>query len=227
MRIGLIVAMDKEFVQLRGILSDAEEKTVGRQTFVVGKTGDKEVVLQKCGIGKVNSAIGTVEMIRQYKPDIIISTGCAGGTSTDMEVGDVVIGTEMVYHDAYCGEEQQFGQVMGMPPRYKANPQLVLMAEQVEHGAGVHEGLIVGGDWFVNSREKMQQILGRFPEAVAVDMESTSIAQTCYIYKVPFISFRVISDVPLKDHKASQYYDFWDRMADGSFQVTKCFLEKL
>ena len=227
MKIGVIVAMDKELKQLRTLLEDGVSEHVGALEFICERIEKNEVVLQKCGIGKVNSAIGTVEMIRQYKPDIIISTGCAGGASTQMEVGDVVIGTEMVYHDAYCGEEQQFGQVMGMPPRYKANPQLVLMAEQVEHGAGVHEGLIVGGDWFVNSRDKMQQILQRFPEAVAVDMESTSIAQTCYIYKVPFVSFRVISDVPLKDHQASQYYDFWDRMADGSFHVTKRFLEKL
>ena len=227
MKIGVIVAMDKELKQLRALLEDGVSEIVDSLEFISGRVGRNEVVLQKCGIGKVNSAIGTVEMIRQYKPDIIISTGCAGGASTEMEVGDVVIGTEMVYHDAYCGEQQAFGQVMGMPARYKANPQLVSMAELVEHGAGVHEGLIVGGDWFVTSREKMQQILDRFPEAVAVDMESTSIAQTCYIYQVPFISFRVISDVPLKDHQASQYYDFWDRMADGSFHVTKSFLEKL
>lgn len=227
MKIGVIVAMDKELKQLRGILESPKSELVGDKEFLLGRVGKNEVVLQKCGIGKVNSAIGTVEMINHYTPDIVISTGCAGGASTDMEVGDVVIGTEMVYHDAYCGEEQAFGQVMGMPARYKSNSQLVVMAQQVEHGAGVHEGLIVGGDWFVNSREKMQAILERFPEAVAVDMESTSIAQTCYIYKVPFISFRVISDVPLKDHKASQYYDFWDRMAEGSFHVTKHFLEKL
>ena len=227
MKIGVIVAMDKELKQLRGILESPKSELVGDKEFLLGRVGKNKVVLQKCGIGKVNSAIGTVEMINHYTPDIVISTGCAGGASTDMEVGDVVIGTEMVYHDAYCGEEQAFGQVMGMPARYKSNSQLVVMAQQVEHGAGVHEGLIVGGDWFVNSREKMQAILERFPEAVAVDMESTSIAQTCYIYKVPFISFRVISDVPLKDHKASQYYDFWDRMAEGSFHVTKRFLEKL
>lgn len=227
MKIGVIVAMDKELKQLRELLESPKSELVGNKEFLCGYVGKNEVVLQKCGIGKVNSAIGTVEMIHHYAPDIIISTGCAGGASTEMEVGDVVIGTEMVYHDAYCGEEQAFGQVMGMPARYKANPQLVLMAQQVEHGAGVHIGLMVGGDWFVNSREKMQAILERFPEAVAVDMESTSIAQTCYLYKVPFISFRVISDVPLKDHQASQYYDFWDRMANGSFHVTKRFLERL
>jgi len=219
--------MDKELKQLRTLLEDSRTESAGVVEFIHGRVGNNEVALQKCGIGKVNSTIGAVEMIHRYHPDVIISTGCAGGASTDMEIGDVVIGTEMVYHDAYCGTAQAFGQVMGMPARYKANPQLLAMAHQVEHDAQVHEGLIVGGDWFVDSREKMSSILERFPEAVAVDMESTSIAQTCHIYQVPFISFRVVSDVPLKDHEASQYFDFWDRMADGSFHVTKKFLEKL
>ena len=56
-------------------------------------------------------------------------------------------------------------------------------------------------------------------------MESCSIAQACFIYKTPFISFRVISDVPLKDTNASQYFDFWNRVADDSFSVTRSFIE--
>jgi len=58
-------------------------------------------------------------------------------------------------------------------------------------------------------------------------MESCAIAQTCFIYKTPFISFRIISDVPLKDTNASQYFDFWNRMAEGSFEMTSDFLKKL
>ena len=82
----------------------------------------------------------------------------------------------------------------------------------------------MSGDWFVDSRQKMQDILDHFPQAMAVDMESCSIAQTCFIYKTPFISFRVISDVPLKDSKASQYFDFWNRAAENSFEVTRAFI---
>ena len=73
----------------------------------------------------------------------------------------------------------------------------------------------------------MQEILNHFPNAMAVDMESCSIAQTCHIYKTPFISFRIISDVPLKDNKAQMYFDFWNKMAEGSFNATKRFLEAL
>jgi adenosylhomocysteine nucleosidase len=91
----------------------------------------------------------------------------------------------------------------------------------------IHTGLIVTGDWFVDSKDKMREIVGHFPEAKAVDMESAAIAQTCYINKVPFISFRVISDIPLRDTNASQYHDFWDHVAERSFQTTKNFVESL
>ena len=89
----------------------------------------------------------------------------------------------------------------------------------------IHSGLIVTGDWFVDSKEKMRSIVEKFPDAKAVDMESCAIAQTCYIHQVPFISFRVISDIPLRDTDASQYHDFWDTVAEHSFQVTKTFVE--
>ena len=86
---------------------------------------------------------------------------------------------------------------------------------------------MVSGDWFVDSREKMREILGHFPDAKAVDMESCAIAQACYLYGIPFVSFRVISDVPLSDEKASQYFDFWGRLANGSFEVTRQFIEAI
>jgi adenosylhomocysteine nucleosidase len=73
----------------------------------------------------------------------------------------------------------------------------------------------------------MREILTRFPDAMAVDMESCAIAQTCHLYNIPFVSFRIISDVPLNDHQASQYYDFWERMAEGSFKVTQAFLREI
>jgi len=208
MKIGMIVAMDKEYKQLRPLFPE------------------DQLILQKSGIGKVNAAIQTVEMIRQYKPDCIISSGCAGGNGDDINVQDVVVSSSLVYHDVYCGQaigHSVYGQVQGLPARFTADPYLLEKAQQLS----IHSGLIVTGDWFVDSKEKMREIVGHFPEARAVDMESCAIAQVCYIYKVPFISFRVISDIPLRDTDASQYHDFWDTIAQNSFQVTKTFIESL
>lgn len=227
MKIGVIVALDKEFAQLQTLVADKKEETRNGRTFVLGRIGNNELVLQKCGIGKVNAAVGTAEMIAAYSPDLVMSTGVAGGADTKLEVCDVVVSTACCYHDVYCGDECAKGQILGMPERFESDPKLVEKALTLGCHTHVSAGLIVTGDWFVNTREKMQLILDDFPSAMAVDMESCSIAQTCHIYNTPFISFRIISDIPLKDHKAQMYYDFWERMADGSFEVTKAFLKSI
>lgn len=216
MKIGIIVAMDKELRQLQQLFND------------------KNIRVEKCGIGKVNAALGAQRMINEFHPDVIISSGCAGGNGDDISIQDVVVSAELAYHDVYCGtaidDTTVYGQVQGMPVRFKGDEELLRVAQQFSTQNSlfkIHQGLIVTGDWFVDSKEKMREIIGHFPEAKAVDMESAAIAQTCYINKVRFISFRVISDMPLKDTDASQYHDFWNTIAENSFQVTKAFVESL
>jgi adenosylhomocysteine nucleosidase len=213
MRIGVIVAMDKELHQLQSLFNDSN------------------VVVQKCGIGKVNAALGSQRMINEFHPDVIISSGCAGGNGDDVNVQDIVVSSQLAYHDVYCGAAvgvSVYGQVQGLPARFEADPFLLRKSKELKESVfKIHTGLIVTGDWFVDSREKMREIIGHFPEAKAVDMESCAIAQTCYINKVPFISFRVISDVPLRDTNASQYHNFWETIADNSFQMTRAFVASL
>ena len=99
MKIGIIVAMDKEFNQLESIIANKKTSQINNQRLVEGTVGDKHVILQKCGIGKVNSAIGTVEMIKRFSPNIIISSGCAGGADASLNMFDVVVANNCVYHD--------------------------------------------------------------------------------------------------------------------------------
>ncbi len=222
--------MDKEFAQLKTLLDDCRAERHHFKDFVIGTLDGAEIILQQCGIGKVNSAIGAVEMIDSYQPDLVMSTGVAGGADVTLSPLDVVVAAECTYHDAYCGEEVARGQIMGQPARFVSPKALVdkaLALSGVVDGIKIRSGLTVSGEWFVDSREKMRQILADFPDAVAVDMESCSIAQTCHIYQTPFISFRIISDVPLKDHKGAQYFDFWNRMAEGSFEITRHYLKAL
>ena len=228
MRIAIIVAMDKEFIRIKELLEQVEETAIGGRSYTSGRLGNNELVLHQCGIGKVNAAIGVTELIRLFNPDLVVSTGCAGGASDMLEVTDVVVSSQLAYHDVYCGcalGETVYGQVQGMPARYTTPREIVEKA--LACGERIHEGLIVTGDWFVDDQEKMRSIIRLFPEAMAVDMESAAIAQTCHVVGIPFVSFRVISDIPLKDTKASQYHDFWAHVADTSFATTRRFLEQL
>ena len=101
-----------------------------------------------------------------------------------------------------------------------------VIIEEMEETA-IHGGLICSGDKFITDRQELETIKANFPEGLAVDMESASIAQVCHLYEVPFISFRIISDTPGAEKHLEQYKNFWGEMADRSFHVTEAFLKAL
>ena len=221
MRIGIIVAMDKELQQLLQLMEKPLECLQKGQSFWIGQIGNSTLILTRSGIGKVNAAYGVINLIDNYRPDVVISSGCAGGASTDLKIRDVVVSTQVCYHDAWCGQPNEFGQIQGMPAKYETDAKLVEIAKNLNGNIHIVPGLIVSGDWFVDSVDKMKSIVGVFPEAMAVDMESAALAQICHLYKMPFLSFRVISDIPLKPNNEIDYQNFWSEVADESFGVTK------
>lgn len=216
MKIGVIVAMDSEYERLSSLLGET------------GLLGDNEIVLRRCGIGKVNSALGADALIREEHPDCIISSGVAGGLAPQVKTLDVVAATSTVYHDVWCSMGCEWGQVQGLPTFFKCASELVekvKKASGVLTGTDVHFGLICSGDQFIESHEEGRRILSRFPEGLAVDMESCSIAQTCYLRGVPFISIRIISDSASDSH-FEEYDNFWGTLAEKSFGCLKTILEQ-
>lgn len=231
MKLGIISAMDSEHRQLADRLQDKEEVKDGSFHYVVGRLGDNDVVLTQCGIGKVNAAVGTSEMIRRFHPDCIISTGVAGGIDNCLEVTDVVVSNRVVHHDVWCSMGNEYGQVQGLPLFFEGYAPLLQHALSLNNTgleSRIHEGLICTGDQFIEDKQQLAAIKEHFPEGLACDMESAAIAQTCYLYGVNFLSFRIISDTPgAHEDNFNQYLDFWGTMADRSFQITWAFLSTI
>lgn len=221
MKIGVIIAMDVEYRQMR----DA----IGGDT---GHLGNNDIVLWQCGIGKVNAAIGTMKLIQEHHPDVIISTGLAGGIDPQMKIMDVLAASQSVYHDVDCGTGLgcSRGQVQGLPARFDADKRLVETAIKVANGFDGHlvTGLICTGDQFITDRKRQSEIKNNFPDGLACDMESAAIAQTCHLTEIPFLSLRVISDTPGNtDNHQQQWEDFLASMCNESFRFVKRFLEDL
>ena len=227
MRIGIIVAMSVEYRQLANRLTRRTEQAHAPFHFTEGQAGGNQIILMQCGIGKTNAAVGTTELIRHYHPDCIISTGVAGGGGSQVRVMDVVVGAQLAYHDVWCGEGNEYGQVQGLPARFATDGPLYQKALSLEVSTRLHGGLICTGDQFITAGQELETILRRFPDALAVDMESAAIAQVCHLYQVPFLSFRIISDTPNHENNFHQYLNFWEEMADRSFQVTEALLKAL
>lgn len=229
-RIGIIGAMEEEVVLLREQLSDLQENKLAGCEFYQGFLNDQEVVLLKSGIGKVNAAIGTTLMIQLYEPDVILNTGSAGGFHTDLNVGDVVISTEVRHHDVDAtifGYE--YGQVPQMPANYM--PDRTLVEAAVKAGARVEniqvaKGLIASGDSFMSDHERVEDIRKKFPALYAAEMEAAAIAQTCYQFNVPFVIIRSLSDIAGKDARVS-YDQFLKNASKNSAELVQQIVEEL
>lgn len=222
MKTGIIVAMDKELALLLPLLGDPGRVTVNDITFHTGTIGGRQVIVMKCGIGKVNAAIGALTMIDTFHPDIVINTGVAGGTG-NADILDVVIASEVAYHDVWCGPDTVPGQAADCPPRFRC----ALPAEYAARIDGAKFGLIASGDIFVSRPEEVRHILELYPGALACDMESAAIAQVCHIKNVPFICLRVISDTPGAADNIAQYQNFWTVAPERTFHALHAVLEMI
>lgn len=219
--------MNIEYRHVAAMLSETETVQSGPQAFLIGKMGESKVVLLQCGIGKTNAASGVTNLIMSFHPDYIISTGAAGGIDAKLNVMDIVIGKEVCYHDVICGDNYDPGQVQGLPRFFSGNAHLIDIATSLQTDIRIVPGLICTGDQFITNRDELNVIKEKYPEGLAVDMESAAIAQVCHLWNVPMLSFRIISDTPGVDAHFEQYLNFWDTMAEKSFAVTKEFLSKI
>ncbi len=200
--IGIIGAMDEEIQYLLEHMEDKQEVTVAHSRFVKGELEGKEIVLLKSGIGKVNAAMGTTIMMERFSPEAVINTGSAGGFSERLEVGDLVISSEVVQHDVdVTAFDYEYGQVPGLPTFIPASDKLVeLTAGAVKELNIQYEiGLIATADTFMADQSKVQETRGKFPQMIAAEMEGAAIAQVCHQYDVPFVIIRALSDIAGKD----------------------------
>lgn len=205
-KIAVIVALESEYEMASRILAQ--------------RPG---ISLSMCGIGKVNAAIGATAIIEKDRPDAIISTGLAGAIDRSLHTMDIIVARQVAYHDVWCGEGNELGQVQGYPRFFDSDKELYgkAMSLSVE-GLDIKGGLQISGDRFINA-EDIPHLRNMYPEALSVDMESGALAQTCYRYGIPFISFRVISDGCDQD----TYNDFWTKAPENSFKVLKSYLDIL
>ncbi|MDE6396496.1 MAG: 5'-methylthioadenosine/adenosylhomocysteine nucleosidase [Muribaculaceae bacterium] len=220
MKIGIIVAMDKELNLLLPLLESPTRTVINDTTFHTGRLDCHDVVILKSGIGKVNAAVATLTLIENFHVSFVINTGVAGGTGQGARILDVVIGDRVAYHDVWCGPGTTDGQAAGCPAFFEAP----FSAETLDTIPGTRHGLIASGDIFVSRPEDVARILKLYPDAMAVDMESAAIAQVCHLKNVPFLAVRVVSDTPGQADNISQYENFWDDAPREAFTVLRHIL---
>lgn len=196
-RYGIIAALDFEEQLIREKLNNIEESELLSIPVYRGTIGDYEVVLMRCGMGKVSAGICTQALIDVFHPDYIINTGCAGALSPDLKIGDIVLSTCVVEWDLDL-------RAIGFPLGYidalkcvemKASDELrEKIKSAISKEANVSCGMIVSGDKFVSTDEQRKIILENFPDALCAEMEGAAVGHVCVQNKTPFCIIRAMSD---------------------------------
>mgnify|MGYP001210862198 FL=1 len=228
MIIGIIGAMEKEITILRERMDLTKIEEKASLTFYIGKLRDKNIVLVRSGIGKVNAAMCTQILIDIFHVDVVINTGVAGALHPDLNVGDIVVSTDSLQHDI---DASVFGDPRGIVPGLKES---IFVADQklldIIDGITIEDhkifkGRILTGDQGIASSEIKHFLVENF-EGYCVEMEGGAIAHVCYLNEVPFLIIRAISDKADEEVEIN-YNEFVEFAAKNSSYMLESILEKL
>ena len=230
MKLGIIGAMEQEVETLLEQMENRTAFTKAGSTFYEGKLAGLDAVVVQCGIGKVNAALCVQILCDCFGVTHVVNTGIAGSLSADLDIGDLVISVDAMYHDFDC---VHFGYPMGKVPgmdvvAFPADEQLSELAyaaaEAVNPGH-TRRGRVASGDCFVADKAVKDRIIA-ITGARCTEMEGAAIAQTAYRNGVPFVIVRAISDKA--DDSAEMDYPTFERMAaDRCAQVVVTFLNMM
>lgn len=233
--IGIIGALDVEIAGIKNLMTDVREETISKINFYIGKINGQDCVLAQCGVAKVNAAMCTQTMILMFKPEAIINTGVAGALNKEINIGDIVVSSSVVHHDANIIEDE--GKESGMLfPRgtiqfsdesiTKIDADKALADRLIEgckniDGVKVFYGTVASGEQFISSKVARIEI-GEFFNAYCCEMEGAAIGQVCYRNNVPFVILRAISDT-IDDNDFMDFEKFKCIAADETLKVIKVF----
>lgn len=212
-KLGIIGAMDIEVHLLKESIRNLTVTEKAGTEYYEGSLCGLPVVVVKCGIGKVNAAIGAQILCDCFGVTHIVNTGIAGSLCAEQNIGDMVVSSDVWHHDFDC---VAFGYPMcripGMPQSFAADENMIALARQAaeQTGSAVRIGRIASGDQFVADQKLKDQIIER-TQALCTEMEGAAIAQTAYRNGIPFVILRCISDKA--DNSAEMDYPSFEAMA--------------
>ena len=141
-----------------------------------GFLGEERVIVAETGVGMEAARRAAADVIAMHQPAWIVSAGYAGGLADDVRRGHFIMAETVVDER---GRELSVG--LKVPPE-------VLSAQK-----SLHAGRLVTVDRLIRDEADKRE-LGRRFDAVACDMETWAVAETCAQLKTRFLSVRIITD---------------------------------
>lgn len=203
--IGILSALGREIKEIKNNIDIVECLEIKGYRFSIGYYYNLKIIIGTTSVGKVNAAVCSEILINNFKPSAIINTGIAGGLNGMIKVLDVVISDNIAYHDIanYI--------LKGCYPYMESFPTDSSLLDKTRNlinlnanNSKIHIGKIISGDVFVSNHADKEKLINLY-NPLCVEMEGAAIAHVCYINKIPYISFRGISDSA--DNSARETYD--------------------
>lgn len=224
-RFGIIGAMDDEIASLTEAMTEPQIRNVAGMDFYEGTLDGADVVIVKCGVGKVNAASCAQILIDVFEVDRIINTGVAGSLDAQIDIGDIVVSTEAVQHDldvtalGFARGEIPYTDTSVFPADEAMRNSAVDAVGVVAPEIHVYEGRVCSGDQFIASHEQKESILAAVG-GICCEMEGAAIAQVCYQNGTPFVVIRAISD-KADDSEEMSYVEFEQAAAERCAAITR------
>lgn len=218
--IGIIFAMQEELIELKNYLHINKEKKIYDLTFYEATLNNQNIILTESGIGKTNAARTTQILIDYYKPEAIFNIGVAGGIAKNLEVGDIIISTSLVQHDFdITAFDHPKGYIPNIGNTIPIDNNLLNTTKNIlnTNNISYKEGVIASGDIFCTKESMATKINTQF-NALCVEMEGASIAQTAHLSKTPCLVIRSISDCPDNNNKVT-YEEFLETSSKRVAQI--------
>lgn len=215
-KIGIIGAMDLEVDQLKEEMSVKNITKKANMDFYEGTLNGAEVVIVRCGIGKVNAALCVQILADVFEVTHVINTGIAGSLNAKLDIGDILVSKDAVHHDF---DLRIFNYRLGEVPQmgfreFKADEKMCELAydccRKVNPDINVLTGRVVSGDQFISSKEVKNHLITEFA-GDCTEMEGASIAHGAYLNGLPFVIIRAISDKA--DDSAEMDYPTFEKAA--------------
>lgn len=229
-KLGIIGAMEIEVELLVEKMENRRESVRAGSTYYEGILEGLPVVVVQCGVGKVNAAISAQVLCDCYGVTHLVNTGIAGSLSARLDIGDLLVSGDAMYHDFDCTAfGYPYGRVPGMEETaFPADEGLVACARaaaEAVHPGHVVVGRVASGDQFVCGGGQKEAIIAS-TSGLCTEMEGAAIAHTARRNGVPFVILRAISDKA--DGSAEMDYPTFERQsAHRCAQVTQSMAKHL
>lgn len=214
-KLGIIGAMTVEVALLKENMENMAVSTHAGMEFCSGKLGGLDTVVVQCGVGKVNAAMCAQILCSVFGVTHLVNTGIAGSLNANLDIGDLVVSKDAMYHDFDCVHfGYEMGKVPGMDvvafPADQAMMDLAFAAAEKVNPGHTRVGRVASGDLFVAQKAAKEAIIAK-TQAWCTEMEGAAIAQTAYRNGVPFVILRAISDKA--DDSAEMDYPTFEAIA--------------